>query len=59
MIDWQSSLRQAIRNPTHLLELLELPDLKYSTQGLSLLVPKGFVKRIHKGDPNDPLLRQI
>ncbi|MCK5877894.1 MAG: EF-P beta-lysylation protein EpmB [Candidatus Marithrix sp.] len=59
MIDWQSSLRQAIRDPIQLLELLELPDLKYSTQGLSLLVPKGFVKRIHKGDPNDPLLRQI
>ncbi|MDM8565466.1 EF-P beta-lysylation protein EpmB [Candidatus Halobeggiatoa sp. HSG11] len=59
MIDWQSSLRQAIRNPAHLLELLELPDLKYSTRGFGLLVPKGYVKRMHKGDPNDPLLRQI
>ncbi len=59
MIDWQYNLRQAIRDPVHLLELLELSNLEYSTQGLSLLVPKGYVKRMRKGDPNDPLLRQI
>ncbi|MDM8569405.1 EF-P beta-lysylation protein EpmB, partial [Thiotrichales bacterium HSG1] len=59
MIDWQFNLRQAIHNPNHLLERLELPNLKYSTPKFGLLVPKGYVKRIHKGDPNDPLLRQI
>ncbi len=60
MIDWQSKLRQAIRNPVHLLELLELSNLEYSTNNsFNLLVPMGYVKRMRKGDPNDPLLRQI
>ncbi len=60
MIDWQSNLRQAIRNPVHLLELLELSNLEYSTNNsFNLLVPMGYVKRMRKGDPNDPLLRQI
>ncbi|MFK5971551.1 MAG: EF-P beta-lysylation protein EpmB [Candidatus Marithrix sp.] len=59
MIDWQSNLRQAIRNPVRLLELLELSNLEYSTNSFNLLVPMGYVKRMRKGDPNDPLLRQI
>ncbi|HHB93031.1 MAG TPA: EF-P beta-lysylation protein EpmB, partial [Thioploca sp.] len=59
MIDWQSNLQQAIRNPVRLLELLELSNLEYSTNNFNLLVPMGYVKRMRKGDPNDPLLRQI
>lgn len=62
--DWQRELRQAIHNPTHLLELLELSDLLLdhtitAKQSFGIQVPKGYVARMRKGDPNDPLLRQV
>ncbi len=62
--DWQRELHQAIHNPVHLLALLELSDsvLAHSVaakQRFSLRVPSGYVDRMRKGDPNDPLLRQV
>jgi EF-P beta-lysylation protein EpmB len=59
---WQAELRDAVRNPAELEQLLELPrgalGLPASTP-FPLLVPRGFVARMRKGDPNDPLLRQV
>lgn len=56
---WQIALKEAITDPVELLQLLEIsvPVLKKSS--FPLRVPRGFVKRIRKGDPNDPLLLQI
>jgi EF-P beta-lysylation protein EpmB len=61
---WQAVLAGAIREPAELLQFLELPSslLKGAIAASStfpLRVPLGFCKRIEKGNPNDPLLRQI
>lgn len=62
--DWLLELRQAINNPLQLLELLEishspLAQTIAAKQRFSLLVPRGYVGRMRKGDPSDPLLRQV
>lgn len=59
---WQAELKDAVRDPAELLRLLELPPdalgLPASTP-FPLLVPRGFVARMRKGDASDPLLRQV
>ena len=56
--DWQIALRQAVRSVAELSEHLQiaLPDVD---PDFPLLVPHAFVARMKKGDPADPLLRQI
>lgn len=61
---WQKSLAQAVSDPSELLGLLELPPdaLHASTiasRQFPMRVPRGYVARMRKGDPNDPLLRQV
>ena len=61
---WQAELAKAYRSPTALLRALELPAaLGNSEDQLSrrfpLRVPRSFVARMRKGDPHDPLLRQV
>jgi EF-P beta-lysylation protein EpmB len=61
---WQIELAHAIADPAELLRLLELdPALLPAAQAAAALfplkVPRGFVARMRKGDPNDPLLRQV
>jgi EF-P beta-lysylation protein EpmB len=66
---WQGQLAQAITDPLELLRLLGLdPRLALgahaavSTTGASsfrLRVPRGFVRRMRRGDPHDPLLLQV
>lgn len=61
---WQTLLSQAITEPEQLLHELRLPNsllppaLRASSR-FKLRVPRGFVARMHQGDPHDPLLRQI
>lgn len=62
--DWQDELRQAVTDPKQLLQLLDLSTdlLSGALAGdalFGLKVPHPFLKRMHKGDPNDPLLRQV
>lgn len=62
--DWKNQLAQAIRNPAELLQLLELPEsylpgANLANQLFPLRVPQSYLARIKKGDPNDPLLRQV
>lgn len=61
--DWQKQLRQAhdfdslnqlVEITDHASPNLEKVDLEFRTRA-----PEAFVQRIHKTDPNDPLLRQI
>lgn len=61
---WKEALSSAVRDPLHLLELLDLTDQKYQDQVLlgdkfNLFVPLSYVKKMKKGDWNDPLLKQV
>ncbi|MDG4595085.1 MAG: EF-P beta-lysylation protein EpmB [Candidatus Contendobacter sp.] len=61
---WQRELAQAITDPAELLGELELepallPAARAAAARFPLRVPRGFVRRMVRGDPNDPLLRQI
>jgi EF-P beta-lysylation protein EpmB len=55
---WQTALMQSIRDPHELASLLELEVDQINSQ-FPLKVPRGFVAKMKKGDPNDPLLLQI
>jgi EF-P beta-lysylation protein EpmB len=61
---WQEELAQAISDPHELCHLLELdPALAQAAAGLAsafrLRVPHSFLRRMRRGDPADPLLRQV
>jgi L-lysine 2,3-aminomutase len=61
---WQNALSRAITDPAELLALLQLdPELLPAAEAASRLfelrVPRGFVDRMKKGDPTDPLLQQV
>ena len=62
---WLTQLAQAISDPVELLQLLALEhhaDLQKGAQARRLFplrVPREFVARMKKGDPNDPLLLQV
>lgn len=59
---WQAALRTAVRDPAELLRLLELPEDALgppAATAFPLLVPRGFIARMRKGDARDPLLRQM
>jgi EF-P beta-lysylation protein EpmB len=63
-VRWQQLWREAIRDPAELLEILGLPDLAGRVSAAAsaqfpLRVPRGFVARMRRGDPDDPLLRQV
>ncbi|HUQ52548.1 MAG TPA: EF-P beta-lysylation protein EpmB, partial [Gammaproteobacteria bacterium] len=56
------ALQAAVRDPAELLRLLDLPPDALGAPAdvaFPLLVPRGFVARMRKGDPHDPLLRQV
>ncbi len=62
---WQDSLKNLIRSPNQLIELLDL-DPKHldaavaaADDDFKLRVPRAFVARMEKGNINDPLLRQV
>lgn len=61
---WQSRLQGAVRDPNALLERLELPAAGIPLASRSLdyfpvRVPLDYLGKIRKGDPGDPLLRQV
>lgn len=61
---WQQSQAQAIRDPAELLEILRLPAsllpaAQAAAQQFPLRVPCGYVDRMEKGNPQDPLLLQV
>lgn len=61
---WQQLLADAVTTPAELLTLLDLdpalPALDYARlRGFPLRVPRGFVARMRKGDPQDPLFLQV
>lgn len=61
---WQQALRDAVRDIAELAALLDLPVDALRARctdvtGFGLLVPRGFVAKMRKGDADDPLLRQV
>ncbi|MGH8530236.1 MAG: EF-P beta-lysylation protein EpmB [Nevskiales bacterium] len=61
---WRAALQQAVTDPAELLNLLELgpellPAARQAAALFPLRVPRGYVARMHKGDPRDPLLLQV
>lgn len=62
---WQQLLADSITTPESLLEYLELPPDQWLSGASAahrlfpVRVPAPFLSRMHKGDPNDPLLRQV
>jgi EF-P beta-lysylation protein EpmB len=61
---WQQELACAISDPAELLAALHLdpawlPAAQGAAQLFPLRVPRGFVARMRRGDPRDPLLRQV
>ncbi len=62
--DWQQQMKLAVRRPEQLLSLLELPENTricdaQSSGPFPLFVPLPFLSRMQKGNPSDPLLRQV
>lgn len=62
--DWKNALADAVRDPAELLALLELPRellpaARSAGSEFTLRVPRGFVARMERGNPHDPLLRQV
>ncbi|MCX7120343.1 MAG: EF-P beta-lysylation protein EpmB [Gammaproteobacteria bacterium] len=60
---WQNALSNAITRTQDLCVLLNLAvnqlDLTEAERSFSLRVPREFVARMEKGNPNDPLLLQV
>ncbi|HEX3600954.1 MAG TPA: EF-P beta-lysylation protein EpmB [Lacipirellulaceae bacterium] len=61
---WQEAMKDAVRDPSELCRLLDLPAkfadaAKTPTQQFPLFVPRGFIARMRPGEPADPLLRQV
>lgn len=61
---WQHALAGAITDAAELLELLQLPRSLLpaalaAARAFPLRVPRGFVARMKKSDPRDPLLLQV
>ena len=61
---WQALWRDAIRDPRELLDLLDLGAFSARISDIAahqfeLRVPRGFVAKMRRGDPGDPLLRQV
>jgi EF-P beta-lysylation protein EpmB len=61
--DWRQALRDAVTDARELLALVGLPELAdrlpSGDAGFALKVPRSFIRRMRRGDPNDPLLLQV
>lgn len=60
---WRRAMRDAVRDPFELLRLVELPATTIgdaaAARDFPLLAPLGYIARMRRGDPNDPLLLQV
>lgn len=60
---WQHALADLITDPAELCALLNLNPTRwadhYATTAFPLRVPRAFVARMEKGNPHDPLLKQV
>jgi EF-P beta-lysylation protein EpmB len=57
-------MKEAVRDPAELCRLLDLPaafaeSAMRAAAEFPLFVPRGYLRRMRRGDPADPLLRQV
>lgn len=61
--DWRQLWREAVTDGRELLRLVDLADLSAQlpddAAGFMTRAPRGFVARMRRGDPDDPLLLQV
>lgn len=62
--EWQVELARAVTDPTELLAVLDLDPAAFpggisDRTAFRMRVPRPFVARMRRGDPDDPLLRQV
>ncbi len=63
--EWQQALSQAVTNPKQLLQALQLDasllndDVLEASKQFRTFVTESFLKRIRKGNPDDPLFKQV
>lgn len=62
--DWQQALRDCLRDPQELVACLGLGDewvepARQASALFPLRVPRSYLARMRRGDPADPLLRQV
>lgn len=61
---WQTLLSQTLESPEALIRYLELPDsllagANRASLEFAMRIPRPWLERIEKGNPDDPLLRQV
>jgi len=61
---WRKELADVVTDVEELLRMLDFGDrppiaTPSALRGFPLRVPRAFIHRMHPGDPNDPLLRQV
>jgi EF-P beta-lysylation protein EpmB len=61
---WQSAMQDAVRDVGELCRLLGLPEQfteasQAAHRDFPVFAPRGYIGRMRKGDPADPLLRQV
>ncbi len=61
---WQQAVRNAVRSPQELCEVLRLPDVfrraaERAASDFRLFVPREYVEKIPAAQPDHPLLKQI
>jgi len=60
---WQQELARGFRHPAELLSALGIPAdhpaLLFEDRAFPLRVPASFVRRMERGNPDDPLLNQV
>ncbi|HEX4130446.1 MAG TPA: EF-P beta-lysylation protein EpmB [Pirellulales bacterium] len=61
---WRDAMKRAVREPRELCRLLGLgPEVEavavLAAADFPVFAPRGFIDRMRRGDPHDPLLRQV
>jgi EF-P beta-lysylation protein EpmB len=57
--EWQRSLADAIRDAAELHAFVGLSEPPAAHAGFPVRVPRGYARRMRRGDPHDPLLAQV
>lgn len=61
---WQQEMKTAFRSAGEICQFLNIDLAEMEISALAakqfpLFVPRGFARRMERGNPNDPLLRQV
>ena len=60
-VSWQQELKEAIRSAAELCQFLHIDPAAICAEEVDfpVLVPRAFARRIERGNPTDPLLKQV